>query len=394
MEQVRDKRLEIMPGYRKLLWRLLYLLFIPLGFLLPSIFTLMPRFCEWYMLHVYPIVHSVIAFIPSLVPFSVAEFILYALLIGVPAFLIFRTTQLIIKKIPLHAFLSNILTLFTIFGIALCAFYFVWGISYSRYSLDVRMGLNVEPRDKQELIDLTEELAIKANLLRDDLIEDENGVFVFDSVENLDSSVPSEPNQPTKGEYSDAFQMVSSAYDALELTWPELCPATFVTPKFVIASEAMSYGGIAGIYIPYTGEANVNIDQPPLLIGASGAHEAAHAMGIARENEAEFMAYLVCSDPSNTLSLQYSGTMLALIHCTNQLYKIDPDAYIAIATEHYSDGMLRDLADYNAYWESFEGPVEEAVTTMNDNYLQHNGLDSGVQSYGEVVDLLLAYHDA
>ena len=53
--------------------------------------------------------------------------------------------------------------------------------------------------------------------------------------------------------------------------------------------------------------------------------------------------------------------------------------------------MVRDLANYNAYWDAFEGPVEEAATTLNDNYLKFNQQESGVKSYGMMVDLILAY---
>jgi hypothetical protein len=53
--------------------------------------------------------------------------------------------------------------------------------------------------------------------------------------------------------------------------------------------------------------------------------------------------------------------------------------------------MKRDLADYNTYWDAYEGPVEETVTQVNDNYLKFNNQENGVKSYGMMVDLLLAY---
>jgi hypothetical protein len=54
--------------------------------------------------------------------------------------------------------------------------------------------------------------------------------------------------------------------------------------------------------------------------------------------------------------------------------------------------MKRDISDYRAYWANFEGPVEEAASNLNDNYLKFNGQEDGVQSYGAMVDLLLAYY--
>ena len=153
----------------------------------------------------------------------------------------------------------------------------------------------------------------------------------------------------------------------------------------------MSYGGIAGIYIPYFAEANVNINQPALLIASSAAHETAHYLGVAREDEANFVSYLACTY-SLDASVRYSGTMLALINCANQLYASDAELYRRLVSEYYSEGMLRDLRDYNAYWDSFEGPMEEAVDNMNDNYLKFNKQENGVKSYGMMVDLLLAYY--
>ena len=133
----------------------------------------------------------------------------------------------------------------------------------------------------------------------------------------------------------------------------------------------MSWAGIAGIYIPFTAEANVNVHQPPLLLLSSGAHEMAHYLGFAREDEANFIAYLACIH-SKDPCIRYSGVMLALIHCGNQLYKTDPIAYQAVWEACYSPGMIRDLRGYNEYWDRYEGQVEAAVDQLNDGYLKHN----------------------
>ena len=157
-----------------------------------------------------------------------------------------------------------------------------------------------------------------------------------------------------------------------------------------LLSKGLSYAGISGIFIPFTNEANVNIDQPSLLLLASAAHESAHQLGIAKEDEANFASYLV-GTKSNSADLCYSATMLALINCTNKLYEADSDAYFEVYSL-YGDGIKRDLADYNKYWKQFEGPVEETFENLNDSYLQFNNQESGVKSYGEMVDLVIAYY--
>lgn len=158
-----------------------------------------------------------------------------------------------------------------------------------------------------------------------------------------------------------------------------------------MASEGMSWAGICGIFMPFTAEANVNTHQPSLLLLSSAAHENAHSLGFAREDEANFIAYLACIS-SEDPSIRYSGAMLALINCGNALYKSAPDKAAALR-ETYSDAVIRDIAAYNQYWEGYEGQVEEAFDSINDSYLKFNLQENGVKSYGMMVDLMLAYYD-
>ena len=57
----------------------------------------------------------------------------------------------------------------------------------------------------------------------------------------------------------------------------------------------------------------------------------------------------------------------------------------------YSDGVSRDLAANSLYWQEFKDkPVSNAAQKINDAYLKANNQEDGVQSYGRMVDLLLA----
>lgn len=161
-------------------------------------------------------------------------------------------------------------------------------------------------------------------------------------------------------------------------------------PKPVLASELMSYAGISGIFIPFTEEANVNVADPALLVGSSAAHESAHYLGIASEDEANFVAYLACV-LSGDDSMVYSGLMLALVHAGNALSNVSSETYSEL-WKSYSAQMRRDLDQYNEYLHAHEGETSEAVTEMNDNYLRAHGQTSGVRSYGEMVDLMLAFY--
>ena len=43
-------------------------------------------------------------------------------------------------------------------------------------------------------------------------------------------------------------------------------------------------------------------------------------------------------------------------------------------------------------WDAFQGKVAEVSTRVNDTYLKLQDQQDGIQSYGRVVDLMLAYH--
>ena len=54
--------------------------------------------------------------------------------------------------------------------------------------------------------------------------------------------------------------------------------------------------------------------------------------------------------------------------------------------------MNHDLDELNALIEKYESPVKDIGTAVNNGYLKANSQPSGVRSYGEVVDLLIALY--
>ena len=61
----------------------------------------------------------------------------------------------------------------------------------------------------------------------------------------------------------------------------------------------MSALDFTGIYCPYTGESNVNVDSPACLLPSTAAHELAHQRSIALEQECNFLAILACTTCGN-----------------------------------------------------------------------------------------------
>ena len=161
--------------------------------------------------------------------------------------------------------------------------------------------------------------------------------------------------------------------------------------KAVHFSRVMSALDFTGIYCPFTGESNVNVDSPACLLPSTAAHELAHQRSIASEQECNFLAILAsttCGDDAYA----YSGWLLGYIHLGNALYRVDPEAYQTIR-DSLPPEVRADLADNNAYWAQFQDTAVQKVSNeVYDRFLKGYGEEQGLQSYGTVVDLLVVYY--
>ncbi len=358
--------------WRRVLFRLPWLLLLPLGFGLTKLAAQYPQHTErLYGSGIYPYISAVLGRASAYARWlSLAELLIFFAVLTITAFMLVKTVRLIIGKLNLARYVLFLVSLLIAAGVLFNLFYLSWGFNYFRPPLAKRMELDVTPRPAEELEALCYALAERAAALREEVEEDENGVFTL-----------------PEG-YGIYFNQIPAAYHNLGLR-EALFSRQAYPAKAVFLSKAMSYAGIAGIFVPYTNEPNVNVDQPALFLPSTAAHETAHYLGVAREDEANFVAYLACTS-SEITAIEYSGVMHALTNCANQLYAADPEKYNGVRAT-YSAGMLRDLVDYNKYWASFEGPIEKKVSKINDQYLKFNQQEHGVKSYGMMVDLLLAY---
>ena len=249
-------------------------------------------------------------------------------------------------------------------------FCLLWGINYWTDSFQQRSGIWAEPVAAEDLLDVTAYFVEELSASADAVPRDEQGRFAVTWQEILAES-------PT-------------VYDPLERELPILA---FEDPgvKPMKFSRLMSRMDFTGVYCPWTGESNVNVDSPACLIPSTVAHELAHQRGIASEQECNFLAILA-SVTSGQADYVYSGWLMGYIYLGNALYRADPDSYWQLRNA-LPEGVKADLADNNAYWDQFAGTVvQKASTTFYDGALKLYGDERGMQSYGTVVDMLVAYY--
>ena len=260
---------------------------------------------------------------------------------------------------------------------ALCAgvtvyvgFCFLWGVDYYTDSFQERSGIYAQPVAQEDLLAVTEYFADRLAESADRVERDENGLFAVPREEILAYSV--------------------HAYDEVERQFPFLS-FDDLGVKPVRFSRVMSALDFTGVYCPYTGESNVNVDSPACLLAATAAHELAHQRSVSSEQECNFLAILAATTCGNDV-YAYSGWLLGYIYLGNALYKADPEAYAALR-DTLPETVRTDLRDNSAYWAQFQDTAAQKVSnTVYENFLKSYGEERGLQSYGTVVDMLVVYY--
>jgi hypothetical protein len=367
--------MQLRPPYARLKKILLELLWLLPGLVFYGLFRLAflwPSFTEsFYSRGVFRAIGQALSALTGWMPFSLGELMLYAFVLFVIIHVIVMLVRAAMaKKDWWYVLLRRIIALLGVASFVYALFVGLWGFNYARQPLSESLGLDASPATVQELYSTCEALINQANALRTLVPEDETGVFTPDKTKEQ------------------IMQNVPSYYDrAAKITGNSWLAGSFGRAKPVIYSVGLSYSHISGIYFPFTGEANVNADVPMLYFASSGNHEAAHQRGFAREDEANFLSYYVCSY-SDDPSVRYSGTMLALVNAMNQLYDADSDKYFDLR-KMYTDGVNRDLDNNSAYWLQFDSPISDTAQQVNNTFLKANMQQDGVKSYGRMVDLLI-----
>ena len=323
---------------------------------------------QWYSEHIYPWIVSLMGRFFGIFPFSVAEFLLYAgilLLVGSLVRIIYR---LIKKKADKKEGLRYLRRL-GIIALILAALYMInCGINYHRNSFAESIGLKADTYTVDELKGVCMDLTERVNTYAGQVERDADGVMVLSGNEREEAVA--------------AMERLGKKWDVLAGYYPK--------PKPLAFSAFLSVQNLTGIYSPFTVEANYNQDMTPYNIPFTACHELSHLRGFMQEEEANFIAWLACKEAPET-ELQYSGSMLAWIHCMNVLYEEDRAAWSEIR-EILSEETDVDLRANSEFWDKWDGAVAEVSEQINDNYLKANGQKDGVQSYGRMADLVVAYY--
>ena len=329
-----------------------------------------PGFAESYASVIYPLFIRTVGRIIGLLPFSVAEVLLYILVIYVIDLIIRCVSRLFLGRFSFDAAVVFIVRLAAATGIIALVFTVFCGINYHRNTFARNAGLTAAPSSVVELAALYVSLADDINEDANSVVRDGEGIF------DIGMSLK-ECNKACVTAMKELGQQMSS----LGGFYPQ--------PKSVMAWQLLSYQNVTGVYSPFTVEANYNGNIPAFTLPFTICHELSHLKGYMREDEANFIGWLSCAS-SDEAWLRYSGNLTAFITVGNALYEADSEAWSQVWTQ-LCPSAKADIQSNNDYWKRFEGKAAETHERVNNAYLKANGQSDGVKSYGKMVDLMLAW---
>ena len=310
--------------------------------------------------------------VTQFVPFSVAELITLLVVITVIALLIREIRRMRRRgrdRTPLGRGLYRI-----VMGAVAIVLTFVsgltvlYGTNFYADNFQERSGIFAAGGTVDELERVTMLFAEGLNSTADLVPRDEAGVFNASVRQIFDESLYA------LGPFDEAFPF---------LAMPDR------RPKSLVISPIMAMTDYVGFYFPFTGEANINTLAPRSQLPAIVLHEFAHQRGIASENEANFVAILGGVMSDNPL-FRYSAYQMGYSYLANALNRVAPERFQAIQAT-LVDAVRADFADIRAYHDRKNPTAQRITHAANDRMLRSFGEPSGILSYGEVVDLLIAY---
>jgi len=341
-------------------------IFLGIQILLISILKKYPEFVEqFYSNGIYVFTSKLMHYTFGWLPFSVGD-LLYTLAI------IYIIRWLLINRKRVIKDTKNwLLDIGAALSITYFAFHILWAFNYYRQPL--HKSLNIEAKyDTNALVVFTEKLINKSNTIHNQLSDNDTLKIVIPHTK------------------SEIFDKIKDGYSELAKTYPHLKyhPRSI---KKSIYSTPLIYMGFSGYLNPFTNEAQVGGVLPTYKFPTTSCHEAAHQLGYAAENEANFIGALSAIH-NQDIYFQYSGYTFALRYCLAEIFKRDPEIYEAILLT-INKGIIKNYKEVQAFWMSYENPLEPIFEKTFDSFLKANNQSAGMKSYSYVVALLVNYYE-
>lgn len=325
-----------------------------------------PQFVETYYSNgLYPLIAKFLRYTLGWLPFSFGD-LMYGFA-GIYMLQWFYKNRMRWRKDTKNWLVDILAVVAIIYG----AFHFCWGLNYHRLPLHESLNLK-RNYTMQQLVGVTEGLIKKSNALH----------FQITKNDTVKVTIPLDK--------SAIFDMVPTGYEYLNIEFPHLKykPASL---KKSIYSYPLTYMGFSGYLNPLTNEAQVDALIPIYKFPTTAAHEIAHQLGYAAENEANFIGFLATVNHDN-IYFNYTGYTFALRFCLNEIYRRDRDLYNCLIAS-LNAGVRKNYKEVSDFWKAHKNPTEPIFKAFYNHFLKANKQNKGIKSYSYVVALIVNYFE-
>jgi hypothetical protein len=305
---------------------------------------------RWYSLTIYPRVQAVVTSVTNVVPFALFDLAVAALLAALIVWLV-RTLRMCGWR---RAAVRAIVPALTLTAVLYLVFLVLWGFNYRRVPLEQK-------------IEFSSARVTKESLLR----------LGATAVRTLNATyAPAHATTMGEASLEEAFASAQSVFGSRRLARPGVLKRSLLELYF-------RYAAIDGMTDPYFLEVIVNPDTLPFERPFVILHEWGHLAGYAVEAEANLFAWVACL--RGDALARYSGWLTIYEHAAAQLPRADRAALAA----QLESGPREDLNLSAARYARSLPVVRTAARDVYDSYLRANRVDKGIQSYDDVVRLIL-----
>ncbi|GMT49462.1 MAG: zinc-binding protein [bacterium] len=319
----------------------------------------------YYSKGLYPQITRVISSLSDLIPFSLTEWALIAL-IGLT---IYQITHVLISVFKGKSkFLNSLKRLlkgtFILVSFTITLFYLSWGINYFRVPLKNRIPFDQSKVNKANLYRTLDKLISRANQL-------------------VDSKEP---------DFDTMNQIINKAISSVikEIDGTKVYDYTAKRSKTLVFNVVMEKALVSGFASPFFHEIHYDSKLFPQEIPFTLAHEKAHLNGYTGEGEANFIGYLACMRSGNAYS-EYSALVSVISHFLFQVLKYKKRDRYNEFRNRLDPKILKLYEAMSLRYRKNRGVFSRLQSKVYDKYLKINKINKGVKDYSEVVTFILSY---
>lgn len=340
------------------------------------VLTILIKWASWYpgwvernySLGVFPYITRVQRFLFGWIPFSIGD-LFYVFLVLVILFRTYRFFRLLFQKKLNRAYFGNALQQAIFFFLFIYVFFnLLWGLNYNRVGVVKQLQLDVKAYAVNDLDTLTAVLQSRLNHYAALVKEGERDSFNRKKLLFRTAA--------------DAYRHAADEYSFLKYNPRSVKPSLF--------SYLGNYLGFQGYYNPFSGEAQVNTTVPSFIEPFVTSHEIAHQLGYAKENEANFVAYLACRRYASDV-FSYSLYFDMYNYAITELYLRDTSIAASYQSQLHPQA-IKDRKELRDFYARYRNPIEPVIMWGYGHFLRANNQPAGKRSYNEVVDWLVAYY--